>query len=703
MLTDTLMKTTPTLLVVEDEVIVARDLQATLEDLGYSVPEIADSGEMAIQLAVEIRPNLVLMDIRLKGEIDGITAASIISQELEIPVVYMTAHTDENTLARAKLTGPFGYIIKPYEERELRTTIEIALHKYEMDKQVRSEAKWLSTVLRSIGDAIIVTDTTGTITFMNSVAEELTAWSIEDAIGKEITEVFQIIEETTRKAVPNPLIEALETGKICHLPDETLLLKKNGAEVPIDDSAAPLLEGVGKIAGGVLVFRDLTARKLVAEKLRFQAFHDPLTKLPNRAWFMERLEKAGDCARENPDYLFAVLFLDLDRFKLVNDSLGHKEGDRLLIDVASKLSELTRQSDAVARWGGDKFVILLENVVNVEEACQVAQRIQRDLMLPIKLDEHDVFTSASIGIVLSSIGSQTTEGLLQDATIASNGAKSRGQGRYQVFDRSMRARVESLLQLEKDLRRAIERDELVIYYQPIVCLTDGNIKGFEALVRWNHPQRGFLLPQDFIPVAEETGLIISLDWWIVREACRQMRCWQDTFKNLPDLTICVNLSSKHFALPKIVDKIQQTLETTGLEPRCLSLEITEKALLENADVVAPKLSQLKTLEVCLSLDDFGTGYSSLSYLHGFTLNSIKIDRTLIGKIPSDRPILEIVRTIVQLAGSLNMKAIAEGVETEEQLAILKEIGCELGQGYFFYKPLSAEEVERQILSGMGNG
>ena len=242
MLTDTLMKTTPTLLVVEDEVIVARDLQATLEDLGYSVPEIADSGEMAIQLAVEIRPNLVLMDIRLKGEIDGITAASIISQELEIPVVYMTAHTDENTLARAKLTGPFGYIIKPYEERELRTTIEIALHKYEMDKQVRSEAKWLSTVLRSIGDAIIVTDTTGTITFMNSVAEELTAWSIEDAIGKEITEVFQIIEETTRKAVPNPLIEALETGKICHLPDETLLLKKNGAEVPIDDSAAPLLE-----------------------------------------------------------------------------------------------------------------------------------------------------------------------------------------------------------------------------------------------------------------------------------------------------------------------------------------------------------------------------------------------------------------------------------------------------------------------------
>ena len=398
-----------------------------------------------------------------------------------------------------------------------------------------------------------------------------------------------------------------------------------------------------------------------------------------------------------------MLFLDLDRFKLVNDSLGHKEGDRLLIDVASKLSELTRQSDAVARWGGDKFVILLENVVNVEEACQVAQRIQRDLMLPIKLDEHDVFTSASIGIVLSSIGSQTTEGLLQDATIASNGAKSRGQGRYQVFDRSMRARVESLLQLEKDLRRAIERDELVIYYQPIVCLTDGNIKGFEALVRWNHPQRGFLLPQDFIPVAEETGLIISLDWWIVREACRQMRCWQDTFKNLPDLTICVNLSSKHFALPKIVDKIQQTLETTGLEPRCLSLEITEKALLENADVVAPKLSQLKTLEVCLSLDDFGTGYSSLSYLHGFTLNSIKIDRTLIGKIPSDRPILEIVRTIVQLAGSLNMKAIAEGVETEEQLAILKEIGCELGQGYFFYKPLSAEEVERQILSGMGNG
>jgi EAL domain-containing protein (putative c-di-GMP-specific phosphodiesterase class I) len=338
----------------------------------------------------------------------------------------------------------------------------------------------------------------------------------------------------------------------------------------------------------------------------------------------------------------------------------------------------------------------------VEEACQVAQRIQRELMLPIKLGEHDVFTSVSIGIVLSSIGSQTMEDLLVDATIACSGAKARGQGRYEVFDRSMGDRVESLLQLEKDLRRAIERNELFIYYQPIVSFRSGNIEGFEALARWSHPQRGLLLPQEFIPVAEETGLIISLDWWVLQEACRQMRYWQETFENLPDLTISANLSSKHFALPKIVAKIQQTLEITGLEPRYLSLEITEKALLENADVVQPKLSQLKDLGISLSLDDFGTGYSSLSYLHRFAVNSIKIDRTLIAKIPSDRPILEIVRTIVGLARSLNMRAIAEGVETEEQSAILKEIGCELGQGYFFYRPLSVEEVEKQICSGMGN-
>ncbi|MCU0537667.1 MAG: EAL domain-containing protein [Hydrococcus sp. Prado102] len=690
-----------TVLIVEDESIVAQDLQLILEDLGYNVPAIADSGELAIEKAAEIQPNLILMDIRLIGEMDGIAAAQIISEQFDIPVVYMTAHSDEATLARAKLTVPFGYVIKPFEEREIRTTIEIALYKHEMEKKLKENAHWLATILKSIGDGVIATDRMGRITFLNPVAEMLTGWSFDEAVGKDSTKIFKIIHEISRQTVNNPIMEVLKTNKIATLPEQTLLVAKDGREIPIEDSVAPithhkgtalLKDNKGNIAGTVLVFRDVTQQRLAAKKLYRQAFYDILTNLPNRAWFKERLTDAVERVKRNPDYLFAVMFLDLDRFKIINDSMGHSAGDRLLVEVASRLSQSVRSIDTVTRMGGDEFAILLENLQNPGEAYKIARRIQQQLSEPIAIDEQEVFTNASIGIVLSSMGSERVEELIRDADIAMYRAKAKGKGRYEVFDLAMREQVVAASLLENDLRRAIDRNELSVYYQPIVCLASQKTLGFEALIRWHHPQQGFIPPDNFIPIAEETGLIIAIDEWVLQNACHQLMAWQKQHPNLLPLTVSVNLSSKQFAQPNIVEKIERVLIETDLDAQSLILEITESALIENPQSAAETLAQLKALGVGLSLDDFGTGYSSLSYLHRFPVNTIKIDRSFINRIDTEQDGLEIVRTIVMLGKTLEMNVVAEGLETTEQLALLQQLQCRCGQGYFFSKPLPASQI-----------
>ncbi|MBE9167283.1 EAL domain-containing protein [Pleurocapsales cyanobacterium LEGE 06147] len=681
-----------TILVVEDESIIAQDLQTILEDLGYFVPAIADSGELAIQKTAEINPDLILMDIRLLGEMDGIAAAKQISDRFDIPVVYITAHADEVTLRRAKITEPLGYIIKPFEQRELRTTIEIALYKHQMERQLRENAQWLATVLNSISDGVITTDCKACITFINPIAETLTGWSLNNAVGTDAREVFKIINETTRKSVNSPINQVLETGKIGTLPEHTLLVRKDGTEVPIEDSAAPITnykgttpikDSIGSITGTVLIFRDVTQQRLAAQKLHSQAFYDALTNLPNRAWFMERLTDAVERVKRHPDYLFAVLFLDLDRFKVVNDGLGHTVGDRLLVAVAARLLKSVRLIDTVARLGGDEFAILLENLPNEHEAYKVAQRIQQELSISFNLNGQEVFTNASMGIVLSSIGYEQIEELLRDADIAMYRAKAKGRGRYEVFDTVMRSQVLSVLQLENDLRQAFERDELIVYYQPIVSLTTQEIVSFEALVRWHHPQRGLICAAEFIPIAEEIGLIVPIDRWVLREACRQMKAWQEERQISSSSTISVNLSSRDLIQPNLVEQIRQILDETGLEASSLNLEITESAIIENPESAAVLLAELKALGIGLSLDDFGKGYSSLNYLHRFPIDLIKIDRSFISRILES---LEIVRAIVTLGNSLGLKIVAEGVETSEQLALLQQLSCQYAQGYLFSPP-----------------
>ncbi|MGK7935183.1 MAG: EAL domain-containing protein [Xenococcaceae cyanobacterium] len=443
---------------------------------------------------------------------------------------------------------------------------------------------------------------------------------------------------------------------------------------------------------------DITERKKMERQLLHDALHDSLTKLPNRALFMDRLEQQLKRTITQQDYEFAVLFLDIDRFKIVNDSVGHLIGDKLLIEIARRLEQCINPTDTVARLGGDEFTILLENIQSIEEATLVAERIYHALVLPFKLDSYELFVSASIGIALSSDGYDKPEDILRDADLTMYSAKERGKARYEVFDPSLHKLAIKRLQLETDLRRGLERQEFQIYYQPITSLVTGNLSGFEALARWQHPTKGMISPTEFIPIAEETGLILSLGSWLLKEACKQLRHWQVKYNLHPPLKISVNLSGKQLKEPGLVNQIEEILAETGLDGRFLKLEITESILMDNLETATNILLALREKKIQLSIDDFGTGYSSLSYLHRFPVDTLKIDRSFIDQIQSNQGNSAIVKAIVTLAHVLNMDVIAEGIETTSQLAQLKLLKCEHGQGYYFSKPLTKEEAEELIAS-----
>ena len=451
----------------------------------------------------------------------------------------------------------------------------------------------------------------------------------------------------------------------------------------------------------IFQIQDITDRKRAEEQLIHSALHDHLTGLPNRALFIDHLKLAIKRARRRADDSFAVLFLDLDRFKVVNDSLGHAIGDCLLVGVARRLEAALRPGDTVARLGGDEFTILLEDLGDPAEALQVVARLQQDLARPFNFDGHEVFTTVSIGLAPSDARYERPEDMLRDADTAMYCAKAQGKARCAVFDQSMHSRVLETMQLENDLWRAVEREEFVVCYQPIMALADRRIAGFEALVRWQHPERGLLAPDMFIPLAEETGLINEIGRQVLRQACRQLRRWEEAYGDaVKALNVSVNLSSKQFLQPDLVEQVVAELTAAAIEPRRLRLEVTESLMVENVERANEVLRRLRDHGMQLSLDDFGTGYSSLSYLHHFPFNVLKVDRSFVAQIDSKDENQEIVRTILLLAQNLGLDVIAEGVETESQLAALRRLKCEYAQGYLFARPLTAEAATELLAAAV---
>ncbi len=454
------------------------------------------------------------------------------------------------------------------------------------------------------------------------------------------------------------------------------------------------------------LYREVSNRKAAEEKLRHSAFHDPLTDLPNRALLLEQIERSIERSKRHEDYNFAVLFLDLDNFKVINDSLGHQKGDELLIEVAHRLQTSLRMldttsrpaNDTAARLGGDEFIIHLDGLQHPGDATMVAERVLDQLSAPMILHGHEIQVTASIGVALDENGYHGAGDILRDADTALQEAKANGKGKYLVFSKKMRQRAIHRLQMEEDLRKAINRQELRLQYQPIVSLTSGHIEGFEALLRWDHPESGLISPQAFIPIAEETGLIITIGEWVLREACRQGRVWQDKYQNLKAPYISVNLSPKQFANANLMQSIQRVLQETGLGPRHLKLEITENAVIENNELAAKILKGCQELGIEIYLDDFGTGYTSLSYLHDLPINAIKIDQAFTKDMSLNGQHAATIQAIQTLAQNRGMKVIVEGIEILEQLCQVQVLDCEFGQGYYFSKPLDAEQAEAMLLS-----
>jgi diguanylate cyclase (GGDEF)-like protein/PAS domain S-box-containing protein len=625
------------------------------------------------------------------------TFDKLFSAAPDVPILVL-GNGNEALAKEAVGRGAQDYLLAGHiDSYSLPRALRNAIERKAVEDALYVEKERAVVTLNSIGDAVLCTDISGNITYLNLVAETMTGWQREAATGKPLAEVFRIVDGATRETSRNPMEMAVEQNRTVGLTVNCVLIRRDGFESAIEDSAAPIHDRAGRITGAVIVFHDVSAARAMSVQMTHSAQHDLLTSLPNRLLLNDRITQAIALARRQ-NKPTAVIFLDLDRFKYINDSLGHAIGDELLQSVSKRLLANVRASDTVSRQGGDEFVILLSEITHLGDAATSARKILLSLNAPHSIRGQDLRIDGSIGISVYPEDGQDAETLIKNADTAMYHAKESGRNNFQFFKAEMNLKAVERQSLESSLRCALEREEFLLHYQPKVNLDTGEITGVEALIRWQQPDRGLLQPAQFVPIAEDCGLIVQIGRWVLREACRQARAWQKA--GLPLLPIAVNVSAVEFRDEGFVGGVRAILSETGLEARYLELELTEGVLMEHAESTAAVLQELKTMGVHLAVDDFGTGYSSLSYLQQFPIDVLKIDQSFVHRITGDPDDSQIVSAIISMGKSLKHLVVAEGIETQEQSAFLQAQHCAEGQGYLFSRPLAAAQFAHLLQMGL---
>jgi len=684
------------ILLVEDNPGDARLLREMLGEQGAAYAELTHVPSMheAERHFPHHPVDLVLLDLGLP-DAHGLEALRRVRAAApRCAVVVLTGIDDESLGASVLQEGAQDYLVKGrIETRGLHGAMRYAMERKALEETLSDEKERAQETLNCIGDAVACTDGAGRLTFLNQTAEKMTGWAWREAEGRPMDEVFRIMDADTRAAIPNPLEVAAGRDRTVNLPPNAVLLRRDGTEVPIEDSAAPIHDRDGSPAGAVIVFRDVSARRAMVRQMAHSAHHDDLTGLPNRVLFNDRLRQAIAMILRGGGQV-AVLFLDLDGFKHINDSLGHSRGDQLLQSVAQRLTACVRATDTVSRQGGDEFVVLLADGASGEDAAITARRMLQAVAEPHVVGDLDLHITASIGVSVSPGDGMDPETLVKNADTAMYQAKENGRQGFQFFKPEMNVRAVERQSIEEGLRRALERNEFALHYQPRVNLNTGAVSGAEALIRWAHPARGWVPPSQFIPVAEDCGLILPIGNWVLREACRQARAWTDA--RLAFGSVGVNISAMELRADGFEAGVLAALEATGLDPSALEIELTESALMKQAEKTASILHALRGRGVKVAIDDFGTGYSSLSYLRKFPIDSLKIDQSFVRQIAAVDSDTRIVAAVIGMGRSLEMRVVAEGVESAAELAFLRKHQCDEGQGYLFRHPIAPAQFEELL-------
>jgi diguanylate cyclase (GGDEF)-like protein/PAS domain S-box-containing protein len=688
------------LLLIEDNAGDARLLREMFNEQGNHDTDVIHVGslEQAEAHLASQSADIILLDLGLPDAhgLEAVRRAKAAAPG--VPLVVLTGLDDESLASRALQEGAQDYLIKgQIETRGLLRALRYAIERKVMEEALFAEKERAQVTLGCIDDAIACTDRAGNLTFLNTVAEKMTGWTWSEAAGRTMTEVFHIMDASSREVIQGQKEPGGSPNRMVRLPSNCILVRRDGTETPIEDSVAPIHDRDGRTSGAVVVFRDVSEARAMALQIVHSAQHDFLTGLPNRALLDDRVDRAISMSRRYGKKV-AVLFLDLDGFKHINDSLGHPVGDRLLQSVAARLVTCLRGSDTVSRQGGDEFVVLLSEVEHPEDAAITARRMLEAVSEVHFIEPHELHVTTSIGLSIYPDDGLDAQTLIKNADTAMYQAKESGRHSYQFFTPAMNVKAVERQSIEEGLRRALDRGELTLHYQPKVDLETGAITGAEALIRWTHPTRGTVSPVQFIPVAEDCGLILPIGNWVLRQACKQARAWLDA--GLPLASMAVNISAVELRDRSFLSGVFSILEETGLDPRALELELTESVLMKHVESTEAILKPLRAAGVQLAVDDFGTGYSSLSYLRRLSIDSLKIDQSFIRQIDAVPSETSIVTAVIGMGRSLKLRVVAEGVETAAELAFLRDHQCDEAQGYYFSQPMPPGEFASLLERGV---